>query len=50
MTDFMTLNDQALNLFNDITKTEAILDKVTNVVDGFEDNLAHISSEVKALQ
>lgn len=50
MIDFMALNSQAMQLYDDISKTEAILNKVGNIVNGFQDNLEHITQEVKDLQ
>ena len=50
MTDFMSLNTQALQLYTDINKSETILHKINGVVHGFQDNLEHISHEVKTLQ
>ena len=37
-------------MYTDINKSEAILGKIHNVVNGFQDNLEHISHEVKTLQ
>ena len=47
--DFMDLNDQALKLFQDINKSDKILTKVGNIVDGFQGDLEHISDEVRTL-
>lgn len=48
--DFMSLNQEALKLYKDINKSEAILGKVQGVVDGFQGELEHISDEVRNLQ
>ena len=45
----MNLNDQALKLFQDINKSDKILTKVGNIVDGFQGDLEHISDEVRTL-
>lgn len=46
----MSLNQEALKLYKDINKSEQILGKVQDVVDGFQGELEHISDEVRNLQ
>ena len=46
----MAMNDSALNLYRDISKSEVILGKVGQVVDGFQGDLERISDEVRTLQ
>lgn len=46
----MTLNQHALSLYQDISKSESVLNRVGNVVDGFQGELERISDEVRTLQ
>jgi hypothetical protein len=46
----MTLNQQALSLYQDIDKSESVLLRVGGVVDGFQGELERISDEVRTLQ
>ena len=43
ITDFMSLNQEALQLYQDINRSDTILKKVQVCVDGFQDDLEHIS-------
>ena len=48
--DFMALNQNAFSLYQDISKSEKILERVGEVVDGFQGELERISDEVRTLQ
>lgn len=48
--DFMALNQNAFSLYQDISKSEKILGRVGEVVDGFQGELERISDEVRTLQ
>ena len=46
----MSLNHEALKLYQDISQSEQILSKIENVVNGFQGELERISDEVRTLQ
>ena len=46
----MSLNSDALALYKDIDTSEKILNKVSDVVSGFQGELERISGEVRTLQ
>ena len=45
----MSLNHEALKLYQDISQSEQILSKIENVVNGFQGELERISDEVRTL-